>query len=69
MVTLNKRSSLCAEDRKLLTHSLQIKVTIRLQPLRSTSHLLYTWSPVGSTAGTNQNLDETEADCGTRATL
>lgn len=27
-----KRCSLCAEDRKLLAHLLQIKVTIRLQP-------------------------------------
>lgn len=32
-ITLNKRCSLRAEDRKLLAHSLQIKVTIRLQPL------------------------------------
>lgn len=42
VVTLNKRCGLCAEDRRLLTHSLQMKVTIMLQPLRSAPHLLYT---------------------------
>lgn len=71
------RDAACAEDRKLLTHlhqnkgyyqdAIRVLSGYDVQPFCPPLRVSYIWSPVRSTACTNQNLDETEVECETGA--